>query len=131
MEIETIERLAKQAGIVPYDDALHSYESIVRRSALYRFAEAIIMEEAVSHIPALLGIPLAKEDEKVTEFDTDYTDDIICPYCGHKDRDSWEVDFGGMEGDTDVNCGACGEEFHASRSVSVSYSSWKKEEGGR
>ena len=58
--------------------------------------------------------------------ETQYEDDVTCPYCGHVDRDSWELDFGpGFEGDEDFECGACGETFHASREVSVSYSTWK------
>jgi hypothetical protein len=25
------------------------------------------------------------------EIDTEYKDDIICPYCGYKHQDSWEI----------------------------------------
>jgi transcription elongation factor Elf1 len=59
------------------------------------------------------------------DFNTHYTSNIVCPYCGHEDRDSWEVDFGpGMEGDTRVWCGNCDEEFNVSRNVEVSYTSF-------
>jgi hypothetical protein len=54
------------------------------------------------------------------EFDHEYTGNIVCPYCGYEDRDSWEVcpneeDIGIIE------CGRCEEEFYATRNVSVSY----------
>lgn len=56
------------------------------------------------------------------EIDTDYTEYVTCPHCGNKDRDSWEIDFGpGMEGDAEVQCGSCGEDFLASRLVSIKY----------
>ena len=54
------------------------------------------------------------------EFDTDYTDLITCPYCGHVDRDSWEI---GEEGEWD--CGSCGETMFVSIYETVSYSTRK------
>lgn len=62
----------------------------------------------------------------MSDIDTDYTQYITCPYCGHKDRDSWEVDFGpGIEGDTTVECGSCSKEFFVSRHIEVTYFSRK------
>ena len=46
-----------------------------------------------------------------------------CPYCGHKERDAWEIDFDGIDGDTEVTCSSCGKDYHCSRHVSMSYSS--------
>jgi len=60
------------------------------------------------------------------EFEYTYTDMIICPYCGHKDRDSWEWGDG-EEGDGDTECGSCDLEFSVSRHVSIHYSSRKIE----
>lgn len=59
-----------------------------------------------------------------------YTDDIVCPYCGHEERDSWEwqPELHGPEGDGDTECGECGREFGVSRHVSVSYSTRKKDD---
>jgi hypothetical protein len=52
----------------------------------------------------------------------------VCPHCGYKDRDSWEIDFGlGMDGDAEVQCHFCGEDFIASRIVTVKYCTKKKE----
>ena len=54
---------------------------------------------------------------------TEYTKNIVCPYCGHEDHDSWEVDFGGgMEGEEKLECGTCGKEFIASKECSITYS---------
>ena len=61
--------------------------------------------------------------------ETERTDYITCPYCGYKDRDSWEVDFGpGLDGDTTVSCDACGKEFFASRIVDVCYTTKRLKE---
>ena len=38
-------------------------------------------------------------DTKTESFDTEYTDNAICPHCGDEDRDAWEYDLGpGLEG---------------------------------
>lgn len=58
--------------------------------------------------------------------ETQYTDNLVCPYCGHEEKDSWEIDFGpGLDGDSEPTCGSCGEEYVAQRHVSVSYSTKK------
>jgi transcription elongation factor Elf1 len=54
----------------------------------------------------------------------DYENDITCPYCGYKDRDSWEV----MSGEEDlgvIECGHCCKEFEAFRNVSITYTTKK------
>jgi transcription elongation factor Elf1 len=61
------------------------------------------------------------------KIDHKYTRNIVCPYCGYEDRDSWEVcpeeeDLGIVE------CGRCEKEFYASRIVTVEYSTYKIEE---
>jgi hypothetical protein len=63
------------------------------------------------------------------EIDCSYTREIVCPFCGHTFSDSWEVDFGvGLEGDTELQCGACDEEFSVSRQAEITYSSRKPKE---
>lgn len=58
--------------------------------------------------------------------DTERTNEPICPHCGHRERDAWEINFGpGMEGDTTVTCGSCGEDYFCSRQVDVSYTTSK------
>lgn len=52
----------------------------------------------------------------------------ICPHCGYAHRDAWEIYFGpGIDGDADVTCGACGEEYFCSRDAIITYTSAKKE----
>jgi len=48
----------------------------------------------------------------------------ICPYCGHRDLDSWEIEMPGDpggEGTTEVSCGACGKEYIVERLIDVRY----------
>jgi DNA-directed RNA polymerase subunit RPC12/RpoP len=48
----------------------------------------------------------------------EYTKEIVCPYCGYEQGDSWEYD-----GECDeLECAECGKKFHYSRDISVSYS---------
>jgi hypothetical protein len=54
--------------------------------------------------------------------------EIVCPWCGYVDRDSWEWEPSngpGGEGDGTHECGECEREFLVSRNISVSYSSRK------
>lgn len=54
-------------------------------------------------------------DKKV--IDHDYTDNIICPYCGAEYTDSWELsDNSGTE-----ECSNCGKNFNFERIITVEY----------
>lgn len=64
----------------------------------------------------------------MSEFDCDFRDNIVCPYCGYTNTDSWEINFGSNE-DTETDCGMCSTTFRVSRHVDISYSSSKLEEG--
>jgi hypothetical protein len=58
--------------------------------------------------------------------ETQFTEQPVCPHCGHAERDAWEIDFGpGCEGETETYCGACGEEYAVSKTISVRYSTEK------
>lgn len=64
----------------------------------------------------------------MAKFDHEYTDEIVCPYCGYIFPDSYDVG----EGEEDigrVDCGGCVKEFLASRHVSITYSTEKLNEG--
>lgn len=61
----------------------------------------------------------------MSEIKTEYTRNIVCPFCGYEDRDSWEVGKG-QEGETETDCRDCGKTFLVVRHVSVDYSSRKK-----
>jgi uncharacterized Zn-finger protein len=56
------------------------------------------------------------------EIDHEYTDEIICPYCGEDVMDSWEYSDSG-----DIQCGKCRKEFTYEREVTVTYSTQKSE----
>lgn len=50
-----------------------------------------------------------------------FTDDIVCPYCGEEVGDSWEIS---SDSDT-YECGGCGKTFYYTRDVTVTYSTDK------
>jgi len=59
---------------------------------------------------------------------TDFTDYPVCPYCGHVERDAWEIDFGpGLDGDAETSCNSCGADYFCSRNVSVTYTTRKEQ----
>ena len=58
------------------------------------------------------------------EIDHDNTNNLVCPYCGYEDRDSWEV-YPGEEDLEVCECGSCGKEFRAWRNISITYSTEK------
>ena len=63
--------------------------------------------------------------EPVTEIDHHYTDDPVCPHCGYRRRDAWEINFGPcLEGDTEIQCGNedCERIYQVSRNCSITYS---------
>lgn len=51
----------------------------------------------------------------------EWTEEIVCPYCGDEDPDSWEWN-GGEEGDGHTDCKSCGREFYVQRHVLITYS---------
>jgi transcription elongation factor Elf1 len=63
-----------------------------------------------------------KKEKK--DFDTDYQQNITCPYCGYVDGDSWEVQFEANE-EAQLECCDCEKKFTVIRNVSVDYSSYK------
>lgn len=52
----------------------------------------------------------------MSEIDHEYTDEIVCPWCGYKMSDSWE-----MSDDGEYDCD-CGKSFEYTRNYSVDYS---------
>lgn len=57
--------------------------------------------------------------------DCDYTDEAVCPYCGHQHEDSHEF-FPRNQEDTTAFCYKCEKEFSLTRHISVHYSSEPK-----
>jgi len=56
----------------------------------------------------------------MSNFETQYTHEIVCPYCGYKFCDSWEMNQG-EEGDDDAECPSCEREFIFTRILTVEY----------
>lgn len=55
------------------------------------------------------------------EIDHSNTDEIVCPYCGYEDTDSWE-----QTPETDIiDCRDCGKKFLYNRDVLVTYTTKK------
>ncbi len=55
------------------------------------------------------------------EIECEYTDEIVCPYCGYESGDSWEIS---ADSGDDV-CPDCDKKFHYERNVTVDYSTSK------
>jgi transcription elongation factor Elf1 len=63
------------------------------------------------------------------EIDTRYTRDLVCPYCGHVETDSWEMAAGGVDGDVGTtNCGECDREYEYTINVDITYCISKMED---
>ena len=59
----------------------------------------------------------------------EYTDEIVCPYCGYEFGYSYEYDDGYLEDCGLVECGECDKEFYAIRNISITYSTIKANYG--
>ncbi len=55
------------------------------------------------------------------ELDTDFTDEIVCPWCGYEHGDSWEFKEG------EHQCGDCDRKFLMIKHVAVHYSTERLE----
>ena len=60
--------------------------------------------------------------DKDENIEHEYTQNIICPWCGAEDIDSWEIDGDYEE---DVECEECGKTYIYERIVDVSYTTTK------
>ncbi|MFA9204970.1 MAG: hypothetical protein ACEQSH_00780 [Bacteroidia bacterium] len=56
----------------------------------------------------------------MTDFDTSYMKEAVCPYCGHAHPECWEWHPSG-EGEFTHECDECNREFSVRRDVEVSY----------
>lgn len=53
--------------------------------------------------------------------DTQYTDEPICPYCGHRHSAAWEWQLENSQEEPRA-CESCGREFIVQMEVTVTYS---------
>lgn len=63
-------------------------------------------------------------DEVEQKIDTDYTEEIVCPYCGFEYSKSNEF----REDNDILLCDECGEEFEYNRIIHISYCTSKIED---
>jgi hypothetical protein len=63
----------------------------------------------------------AKVEARIDAFkgDTEYTGEVVCPWCGYVYGDSFEIEEGDRE------CSDCGHKFEVERHVIVEYSTAK------
>jgi len=59
------------------------------------------------------------------EIDHQFTDEIVCPYCGYEHSDSWEM---GDQGE--IECEKCGKTFEYWVETQVHYTTKRKENEG-
>jgi len=62
---------------------------------------------------------------KENEIDCEMVPYITCPWCGYKDRDSWEHNLADGE-EEETECGKCGKKIWVECSISVDYTSRKE-----
>jgi hypothetical protein len=55
------------------------------------------------------------------EGDHEYTEEIVCPYCGEEQTDSWELSANSGE----LDCGNCENKFTYERDIQITYSTQK------
>ena len=56
--------------------------------------------------------------------------DDRCPWCGYRDPDLWDFEWGNRE-EVRAECGSCGRDIVISRHVDVSYVVSRPSEGDR
>jgi hypothetical protein len=52
--------------------------------------------------------------------DHEHTPKPVCPYCGHIDKDAWEIDYGAND-TAEVTCGVCDVDYKITRYVGITY----------
>ena len=60
----------------------------------------------------------------MAEIDHEYTDEVVCPWCGYVHIDSWEWE----DDDGEDSCYKCDKVFTYTRHFTVEYSTEKKEQ---
>lgn len=66
---------------------------------------------------------LLRENE---EIETDFEDEIVCPYCGNRMQD--DEGYFAQQGDGEYECDECGKTFNFTANIEVTYSTSRKED---
>ena len=89
----------------------------------YKCEDCGTLDNLCTYTEAVLCLPChdIRVDKRVAVFDgeTDYTNEAVCPHCGYKHSDSWELSDG------EYDCGDCGRKYIITRNVEVTYSTDK------
>lgn len=54
----------------------------------------------------------------MSDIDTNGTDEVVCPCCGHEHGDRWEY---ALDESSNIDCEECRRPFFAERITSVTY----------
>jgi DNA-directed RNA polymerase subunit RPC12/RpoP len=60
----------------------------------------------------------------MSEIDTRSTAEAVCPHCGYKFRDSYEL-VHELEGSFDTECPECEKPLHGRQNVTITYTTEK------
>ena len=64
-------------------------------------------------------------EKTIEDYETCMNNEIVCPYCGEEQGDSWEVCSNINEGDLGlISCEHCEKNFTANRNMSITYDSY-------
>ena len=66
--------------------------------------------------------------ENEWDFKHNYTDELVCPWCGYEFMDSWEYENDGEELGL-VDCNNCGKQFYGYKNIVINYSTDKAHYG--
>ena len=88
----------------------------------YSPAMAEITEEpGFSYCDECMDHMLKMQKWKNVQFETM---ELVCPWCGYQERDSWEL----ADSDDEYECPDCGKTFAFERNIEVTYTSWRRKE---
>ena len=67
----------------------------------------------------------------MNDFELMYNSEIVCPYCGEEETDSWEwfIDNDNDGAREEVECGRCGKKFNVQMNYDITYHSYPVKEG--
>lgn len=95
-------------------------KSMSRCETHYRCDDCGTAENLCTHCEGVLceSCHGVRVQQRIENFrgDTDYTDEIVCPHCGHQHSDSSE------RGEGPCECDDCGSAFEVTKYVDVTYS---------
>lgn len=59
------------------------------------------------------------------EYDTEFRDCIVCPWCGHEDHDAWELFDSPLKEVTESDCIRCERPIRVTQDIDITYSTAK------